>query len=119
MKFFFALLILILSVTLNQSLAGNEGGGGHHTENQFFEIAHLALAGIQEDLIKYGDQSLFAGFNINSFKDAISQTEVSAVTELCTTSQDHNNGEIFHRCEDGRYYPDEKLIKISINEWEL
>ena len=111
-------LILLGSLTcLSTVHAGNEGGGGHRVENQFFEMAQIAIQGIQLETNK-GNSELFAGFNINSFKEAIVSNEVYAVADLCVTYQDHNNGEIFHRCEDGRYLPDEKKILVSISEWE-
>lgn len=111
-------LILIGSLTcLSTAYAGNEGGGGHRVENQFFEIAQVAMRGIQKE-INEGNSKLFEGFDVNSFEAAVVSNEVYAVANLCVTYQDHNNGQIFHRCEDGRYFPDEKKILVSISEWE-
>jgi hypothetical protein len=114
MKLFVSLFALILFPSLVMARDGQEGGGGSQIELDFVQVARFTSSGITQSM---GNESLFDGFNLAAFNQAIGLVEIHEVDTLCRNEVDPRTGDLRKRCLDAFYDPSVNQIQLNAESW--
>ena len=110
-------LLLLQACFFVNAFAGQERGGGNELEREFVKMGYLAAIVI-ENTQKSGSD-LFEGFNLDSFKLALDEVEVHALSKVCNPEMtDLSTGIVKKgRCLEARYTRGLNLIEFDEKVW--